>query len=79
MHLSLSRQRVAGQYRRSRYYDPSTTRFTQEDPIRLAGGLSAYGHAAGDQVIFRSPAPIEIPEIDRGIDPEITPEIIPFS
>ncbi len=37
-------------YRRHRYDDPSTGRFTQEDPIGLAGGLSAYGFAAGDPV-----------------------------
>ena len=26
-------------YRRTRYYDPGTGKFTQEDPIGLAGGL----------------------------------------
>lgn len=42
-------------YRRSRYYDPGTGRFTQEDPIGLAGGLNLYGFAAGDPVNFSDP------------------------
>jgi RHS repeat-associated protein len=42
-------------YRRNRYYDPSTSRFTQEDPIGLAGGLNLYGFAAGDPVTYRDP------------------------
>jgi len=47
---------VSGQmYRRNRYYDPATGRFTQEDPIGLAGGLNVYGFAAGDPVNFRDP------------------------
>ncbi|HSU13609.1 RHS repeat-associated core domain-containing protein [Longimicrobium sp.] len=37
-------------YMRSRYYDPASGRFTQEDPIGLAGGLNAYGFAAGDPI-----------------------------
>ena len=42
-------------YRRNRYYDPSTGRFTQEDPIGLAGGLNLYGFADGDPVNFSDP------------------------
>lgn len=42
-------------YRRSRYYDPATGRFTQEDPIGLAGGLNLYGYANGDPVNFSDP------------------------
>ncbi|HEX5727228.1 MAG TPA: RHS repeat-associated core domain-containing protein [Longimicrobiaceae bacterium] len=37
-------------YRRNRYYDPATGRFTQEDPVGLAGGLNQYGYAGGDPV-----------------------------
>lgn len=37
-------------YRRNRTYDPNTARFTQEDPIGLAGGINLYGFAAGDPV-----------------------------
>ena len=36
-------------YRRNCYYDANTGRFTQEDPIGLAGGLNLYGYA-GDVV-----------------------------
>src|SRR5690606_9644180 len=35
-------------YRRNRYYDSESGRFTQEDPIGLAGGLNLYGFADGD-------------------------------
>jgi RHS repeat-associated protein len=42
-------------YRRNRYYDPASGRFTQEDPIGLAGGLNAYGFADGDPVNFSDP------------------------
>jgi RHS repeat-associated protein len=43
------------QYLRNRYYDPSTGRFTQEDPIGLAGGMNLYGFANGDPVNFSDP------------------------
>jgi RHS repeat-associated protein len=42
-------------YLRNRYYDPSSGRFTQEDPIGLAGGMNAYGFAGGDRVNFSDP------------------------
>lgn len=42
-------------YMRNRYYDPSSGRFTQVDPIGLAGGLNAYGFANGDPVNFSDP------------------------
>jgi len=43
------------QYRRNRYYDPVTGRFTQPDPIGLAGGANDYGFAAGDPVNYSDP------------------------
>jgi RHS repeat-associated protein len=43
------------QYLRNRYYDPRTGRFTQLDPIGLAGGLNLYGFAGGDPVNFSDP------------------------
>ena len=43
------------QYMRNRYYDPTTGRFTQEDPVGLAGGMNLYGFAEGDPVNFADP------------------------
>ena len=42
-------------YRRNRYYDPASGRFTQEDPLGLVGGLNLYGFAAGDPINFGDP------------------------
>ncbi len=42
-------------YQRNRYLDPETGRFTQEDPIGLAGGMNLYGFAGGDPVNFSDP------------------------
>jgi RHS repeat-associated protein len=42
-------------FRRNRYVDPASGRFTQEDPIGLAGGLNLYGFAAGDPVNYSDP------------------------
>jgi RHS repeat-associated protein len=54
--LLVDKADASGQlYRRNRYYDPATGRFTQEDPIGLAGGLNVYGFAGGDPVNFSDP------------------------
>jgi RHS repeat-associated protein len=37
-------------YKRNRYFDPKSGRFTQEDPIGIAGGLNLYGFGEGDPV-----------------------------
>ena len=42
-------------FRRERYLDPASGRFTQEDPIGLAGGMNLYGFAGGDPVNFSDP------------------------
>ena len=55
-------------YRRNRYVDPMTGRFTQEDPIGLAGGANVYGFGAGDPVTFADPfgliahGPCDVPD-----------------
>jgi RHS repeat-associated protein len=55
-------------FRRNRYYDPSTGRFTQEDPIGLAGGLNLYGFAGGDPVNFSDPFGLCPPADDNPYD-----------
>ncbi|HUQ46609.1 MAG TPA: RHS repeat-associated core domain-containing protein [Gemmatimonadaceae bacterium] len=42
-------------YRRNRYFDANTARFTQEDPIGIAGGVNQYGFANGDPVNHSDP------------------------
>ncbi|HKO25709.1 MAG TPA: RHS repeat-associated core domain-containing protein, partial [Chloroflexota bacterium] len=42
-------------YMRNRYYDPASGRFTQEDPIGLAGGLNAFGFAGGEPIMYSDP------------------------
>lgn len=50
-----SRDATGQHYMRNRYYDPRSGRFTQEDPIGLAGGVNVYGFAAADPVQYRDP------------------------
>jgi RHS repeat-associated protein len=40
---------------RPRQYDPATGRFTQEDPIGLAGGLNLYGFGNSNPVNYSDP------------------------
>ncbi|GAB1344716.1 polymorphic toxin type 50 domain-containing protein [Gemmatimonas sp.] len=42
-------------YKRNRYFDPASGRFTQADPIGLGGGLNLYGFANGDPVNYTDP------------------------
>ena len=42
-------------YRRNRMVDPNTGRFTQQDPIGIAGGLNLYGYANGDPINLSDP------------------------
>jgi len=53
--IEAGRDNTGQMYRRNRYYDPATGRFTQEDLIGLAGGLNLYGFANGDPVNFADP------------------------
>jgi len=57
-HGSLLEQKRDGSgllFKRNRYLDPTTGKFTQEDPIGLAGGLNLYGFANGDPVNYSDP------------------------
>ncbi|HSU13608.1 RHS repeat-associated core domain-containing protein [Longimicrobium sp.] len=66
-------------YMRNRYYDPASGRFTQEDPIGLAGGLNAYGFAAGDPVSYGDPYGLDpCKDPARRNDPGC-PRLWPFS
>jgi RHS repeat-associated protein len=59
--LTLEKRDATGTlYRRNRYYDPKTGRFTQEDPIGLAGGLNLYGFAAGDPITYSDPLGLRV-------------------
>lgn len=53
-------------YRRNRYYDPASGRFTQEDPIGLAGGPNLYGYAGGDPINFGDPFGLDCESKDGG-------------
>ncbi|HEX6807368.1 MAG TPA: RHS repeat-associated core domain-containing protein [Gemmatimonadaceae bacterium] len=52
---SLSTTDAGTQYMRNRYYDPVAGRFTQEDPLGLAGGLNTYGFGRGDPINYSDP------------------------
>ncbi len=43
-------------YMRSRWYDPSQGRFTQSDPMGLAGGTNLYAYAGNNPVSFADPS-----------------------
>src|SRR6185312_12184413 len=42
-------------YKRNRYYDPASGKFTSQDPLGLGGGLNVYGFAGGDPVNLDDP------------------------
>ncbi|HKO23263.1 MAG TPA: RHS repeat-associated core domain-containing protein, partial [Chloroflexota bacterium] len=53
--IDAMRDATGQMYMRNRYYDPASGRFTQQDPIGLAGGFNVYGFADGDPVALDDP------------------------
>ncbi|HUO52729.1 MAG TPA: RHS repeat-associated core domain-containing protein, partial [Gemmatimonadaceae bacterium] len=65
-------------YKRNRYYDPASGRFTQVDPIGLGGGLNAYGFGGGDQVSYTDPfGLLQAPAIPMPMPAPLAPVAIP--
>jgi RHS repeat-associated protein len=48
-------------YYRSRYYDQETGRWTQEDPIGVAGGVNLYQYAGNNPIMFTDPFGLCVP------------------
>jgi RHS repeat-associated protein len=65
-------------YRRNRFYDPEQGRFTQEDPIGLAGGVNLYGLANGDPVGYSDPYGLSAENACPPLCNELNPGSDPF-
>src|SRR6185503_16056148 len=56
-------------YRRNRYYDPASGKFTTADPIGIGGGLNVYGFGGGDPINESDPTgldPCTQEQLDHG-------------
>ncbi|MEI7935188.1 MAG: RHS repeat-associated core domain-containing protein [Verrucomicrobiota bacterium] len=62
-------------YMRARYYDPTTCRFLNTDPIGLAGGMNSYVYAVGNPVSFADPTGLCSGSTSQILNASLAPQI----
>jgi len=51
--------KIVPSYYRARYYDPSSGRFTSEDPTGFRAGANFYSYVSGNPLIFNDPTGLD--------------------